>query len=327
MQLGAIERDATLLQPFPASWLTSPVAMFGVPLPGMFSICASVAATTPSLASWRVIACASGWLDAAASASPSVVQRGIAILAASDQLRFADGRRCGLVECQHVEFAGGSSAVALRIRMPFFAASLSRRSGGRRCQPQRTRADDHQHRHRIDDAAFQLPQRQPPDRSVATRSAIPLAQTPPRFCPPAAGSALRPCASRVRRMMAANWLASVGWLACSAAGRSLLMVAANTASPGCLVCGRLSPVSAAVGAALPSTTSPSVGNASPGLTTKTRRRFSRLALGTSINAPSRSICAVFGCSLANASIAASVLRLAWLSVAAEQHQRDHRGAG
>ena len=76
-----------------------------------------------------------------------------------------------------------------------------------------------------------------------------------------------------------------------------LIVAADTGASFCLSTGTLSPVSADSSTALlPSSTMPSTGIVSPGLTTKISS-FCTLAISTVTSAPSRTTTAVFGASL------------------------------
>ena len=76
-----------------------------------------------------------------------------------------------------------------------------------------------------------------------------------------------------------------------------LIVAADTGSSFCLSTGTLSPVSADSSTALlPSSTMPSTGIVSPGLTTKISS-FCTLAISTVTSAPSLTTTAVFGASL------------------------------
>ena len=75
-----------------------------------------------------------------------------------------------------------------------------------------------------------------------------------------------------------------------------LTVAAETASPGVLSAGTLSPVSAdSLTALVPSSTTPSTGILSPGRTTKTSS-FATCSTGTATSCPSRTTVAVFDAS-------------------------------
>ncbi len=86
-------------------------------------------------------------------------------------------------------------------------------------------------------------------------------------------------------------------------------VAAETLSPACLSTGMLSPVSAASFTALvPSTTMPSTGIFSPGLTTNTSPILT-CAISTSVSAPFRITTAFFGASFIRLLMASVVLPL------------------
>ena len=90
-------------------------------------------------------------------------------------------------------------------------------------------------------------------------------------------------------------------------------VAADTASPGFLSTGILSPVSAdSLTALLPSSTMPSTGIFSPGRTTK-MSPFLTWSMDTSTSSPSRTITAVFGASFISPLSASVVFPLEWAS--------------
>ena len=86
-------------------------------------------------------------------------------------------------------------------------------------------------------------------------------------------------------------------------------VAAETASPGPLSAGTLSPVRAdSLTALSPSSTTPSTGICSPGRTTKTSP-FCTCSMGTSVSPPSRRTIAVLGASFIRLFRASVVLPL------------------